>query len=132
MAGQSKAEGRSTLTPVYKRVERRNAYSRLTRQALGAAVITPRAPGPGPHNRRTRATTPWPGSLVPPVLLSVASRSVSVRTWLGVGAAMAFAAAMLSWVALWNGYPLIFSDTQRYLNGGILRYLPSEAPIFYG
>jgi hypothetical protein len=39
---------------------------------------------------------------------------------------------MLSWVALWNGYPLIFADSQRYLNGGILRYLPSEAPIFYG
>jgi hypothetical protein len=38
----------------------------------------------------------------------------------------------LSWVALWNGYPLIFSDSQRYLNGGILRYVPSEAPIFYG
>jgi hypothetical protein len=45
---------------------------------------------------------------------------------------MMFAAAMLSWVALWNGYPLVFSDSQRYLNGGILRYLPSEAPIFYG
>jgi len=41
-------------------------------------------------------------------------------------------AVPLSWVALWNGYPLIFSDSQRYLNGGILRYVPTEAPIFYG
>jgi hypothetical protein len=39
---------------------------------------------------------------------------------------------MLSWLAVWNGYPLVFADSQRYLNGGILRYLPSEAPIFYG
>lgn len=39
---------------------------------------------------------------------------------------------MLAWVAVWNGYPLIFSDSMRYLNGGILRYVPSEAPIFYG
>ena len=39
---------------------------------------------------------------------------------------------MLSWLAVLNGYPLIFGDSARYLNGGILRYLPSEAPIFYG
>ena len=46
--------------------------------------------------------------------------------------ALVAAAAMLSWVALWNGYPLIFADSSRYLDGGILRYVPSEAPIFYG
>jgi hypothetical protein len=47
-------------------------------------------------------------------------------------AAIAVGAALLSWVAIWNGYPLLFSDSLRYLNGGILRYVPSEAPIFYG
>ena len=47
-------------------------------------------------------------------------------------AATLIAAAMLSWLAVLNGYPLIFGDSARYLNGGILRYLPSEAPIFYG
>jgi hypothetical protein len=49
--------------------------------------------------------------------------------FVGVTAA---AAAMLGWVAIMNGYPLIFADSSRYLNGGILRYLPVEAPIFYG
>ena len=39
---------------------------------------------------------------------------------------------MLTWVAIMNGYPMIFGDSARYLNGGILHYLPSEAPIFYG
>lgn len=39
---------------------------------------------------------------------------------------------MFAWVAIWNGYPLIFADSSRYLNGGILRYLPGESPIFYG
>lgn len=55
-----------------------------------------------------------------------------VRSWSGIVAAIVLAGGMLSWVAVWNGYPLIFSDSQRYLNGGILRYLPGEAPIFYG
>jgi hypothetical protein len=47
-------------------------------------------------------------------------------------AATLIAGAMLTWVAIMNGYPVIFGDSARYLNGGILRYIPSEAPIFYG
>jgi hypothetical protein len=54
------------------------------------------------------------------------------RRTLAFVAATLIAAAMLSWLAVLNGYPLIFGDSARYLNGGILRYLPSEAPIFYG
>jgi hypothetical protein len=55
-----------------------------------------------------------------------------IRLWIGTAAVIALAAAMLCWVPLWNGYPLIFADSSRYLNGGILRYIPREAPIFYG
>lgn len=56
----------------------------------------------------------------------------AARRTLAFVAATLIAAAMLSWLAVVNGYPLIFGDSARYLNGGILRYLPSEAPIFYG
>ena len=42
------------------------------------------------------------------------------------------AGALLAWVALVNGYPLLFNDSARYIDGGIRRYIPSEAPIFYG
>jgi hypothetical protein len=42
------------------------------------------------------------------------------------------AGAFLAWVAVMNGYPLLFNDSARYIDGGIRRYIPSEAPIFYG
>jgi hypothetical protein len=42
------------------------------------------------------------------------------------------AGAILAWVAVANGYPLLFNDSARYIDGGIRRYIPSEAPIFYG
>lgn len=48
-----------------------------------------------------------------------------------VGATL-LAAAMFGWVALYNGYPLIFNDSGRYIDGGIRHFIPSEAPIFYG
>lgn len=42
------------------------------------------------------------------------------------------AAAMFSWVAAVNGYPLLFEDSGRYIDGGIRHYIPSQSPIFYG
>src|SRR5436305_8305048 len=37
-----------------------------------------------------------------------------------------------TWVALFNGYPLVYSDTGAYLFTGILHYIPNDRPIFYG
>lgn len=45
---------------------------------------------------------------------------------------MLFVAAMLAVVAVVNGYPLVFQDSARYLDGGIRHFIPNEAPIFYG
>lgn len=39
---------------------------------------------------------------------------------------------MFAWVAIVNGYPVVFSDSARYIDGSIRHYIPSEAPIFYG
>ena len=41
-------------------------------------------------------------------------------------------AMMFTWVAVVNGYPLVFNDSARYLAGGIRHYIPSESPIAYG
>jgi hypothetical protein len=46
--------------------------------------------------------------------------------------AVVLAAMMFAWVAVVNGYPLVFNDSSRYLDGAIRRYIPSESPIFYG
>ena len=40
-------------------------------------------------------------------------------------------AAVLLWPALWNGYPLVFSDTGTYLSQAIERYLGWDRPVFY-
>lgn len=41
------------------------------------------------------------------------------------------AAASLLWPALWNGYPLVFSDTGTYLSQAIERYAGWDRPLFY-
>src|SRR6202012_99225 len=41
------------------------------------------------------------------------------------------AAASLLWPALWNGYPLVFSDTGTYLSQAIERYAGWDRPVFY-
>jgi hypothetical protein len=46
--------------------------------------------------------------------------------------AVVLSAMMFTWVAIVNGYPLVFNDSSRYLDGAIRRYIPSESPIFYG
>ncbi|MGH7044298.1 MAG: hypothetical protein ACREFY_19510, partial [Acetobacteraceae bacterium] len=35
------------------------------------------------------------------------------------------------WPALWNGYPLVFSDTGTYLSQAIQHYLGWDRPVFY-
>ncbi len=40
-------------------------------------------------------------------------------------------AAVLMWPALWNGYPLVFSDTGTYLSQAIEHYLGWDRPVFY-
>lgn len=41
------------------------------------------------------------------------------------------AALLLTWPALWNGYPLVFSDTGTYIDQAILRYGGWDRPVFY-
>ena len=40
-------------------------------------------------------------------------------------------AAVLLWPALWNGYPLVFSDTGTYLSQAIEHHLGWDRPVFY-
>ena len=49
----------------------------------------------------------------------------------GTFVAIALAATLLLWPALWNGYPLVFSDTGTYLSQAIEHYLGWDRPIFY-
>ncbi len=42
-----------------------------------------------------------------------------------------FAAALLLWPALWNGYPIVFADTGTYLSQAIHRYIGWDRPPFY-
>ncbi len=41
------------------------------------------------------------------------------------------AATLLLWPALWNGYPLVFSDTGTYLSQAIEHYVGWDRPVFY-
>ena len=56
----------------------------------------------------------------------------AVRRRFAVVGAVVLSAMMFTWVALVNGYPLVFNDSARYLAGGIRHYIPSESPIGYG
>lgn len=40
-------------------------------------------------------------------------------------------ALLLTWPAVWNGYPLVFSDTGTYIDQAILRYGGWDRPVFY-
>lgn len=46
-------------------------------------------------------------------------------------APITLAAALFLWPALWNGYPLVFSDTGTYLSQAIEHYVGWDRPIFY-
>jgi hypothetical protein len=41
------------------------------------------------------------------------------------------AAALLTWPAVLNGYPLVFSDSGTYLSQALNRYLGWDRPVFY-
>ncbi len=45
--------------------------------------------------------------------------------------AIALAAALLVWPAVWNGYPLVFADTGTYLSQAIEHYVGWDRPVFY-
>ena len=40
-------------------------------------------------------------------------------------------AALLLWPALFNGYPLVFSDSGTYISQAVQRYLGWDRPVFY-
>jgi hypothetical protein len=46
-------------------------------------------------------------------------------------APIVLSALVLLWPALWNGYPLVFSDTGTYLSQAIERQLGWDRPVFY-
>lgn len=56
-----------------------------------------------------------------------------MRTEGGAGTvfAIALAAALLVWPAVWNGYPLVFADTGTYLSQAIEHYAGWDRPVFY-
>src|SRR5437867_6633745 len=39
---------------------------------------------------------------------------------------------MLMWPSLWNGYPLVFSDTGAYISSAFTLKVPFDRPIGYG
>lgn len=49
----------------------------------------------------------------------------------GTFAPILLAAAPLTWPALWNGYPLVFSDTGTYLSQAVEHYVGWDRPPFY-
>jgi hypothetical protein len=54
-----------------------------------------------------------------------------VRRSPGSAVPILLAASLLTWPALWNGYPLVFSDTGTYLSQAIHGYLGWDRPVFY-
>lgn len=49
----------------------------------------------------------------------------------GTIAPIILSAALLIWPAVWNGYPLVFSDTGTYLSQAIEHYAGWDRPVFY-
>ena len=49
----------------------------------------------------------------------------------GAIAPILLAGVLLTWPALWNRYPLVFSDTGTYLSQAIEHYAGWDRPIFY-
>lgn len=44
---------------------------------------------------------------------------------------IALAALVLAWAALWNGYPILFSDSGTYIRAALERRYYPDRPIFY-
>ena len=45
---------------------------------------------------------------------------------------LALFALLLTWPLLYNGFPLVFSDTGIYIASGIEGFVPNDRPVFYG
>ncbi len=45
---------------------------------------------------------------------------------------VALFALLLTWPMVYNGFPLVFSDTGAYLASGVERFVPGDRPVFYG
>lgn len=43
-----------------------------------------------------------------------------------------FGAFIIAFVGLFNGYPLVYSDTGTYIYSGFDRFIPADRPIVYG
>ena len=48
-----------------------------------------------------------------------------------VVASVMLSAALLLWPALWNGYPLVFSDSGTYISQAVRHYVGWDRPVFY-
>ncbi len=46
--------------------------------------------------------------------------------------AIIFGALLLLWPAIWNGYPILYSDTNAFLTQGILGFFVWDKPFVYG
>jgi hypothetical protein len=46
-------------------------------------------------------------------------------------ASLGLSAAVLLWPALWNGYPLVFSDSGTYLAQAVSHFVGWDRPVFY-
>ncbi|WP_131819148.1 hypothetical protein [Sphingomonas jatrophae] len=61
------------------------------------------------------------------------AKAISLTRHLGGRiAALLLSALLLMWVALANGYPLLFSDSGTYLRIGTELYFPNDRPVTYG
>lgn len=61
------------------------------------------------------------------MLLTPRVRSFSTDASLLLGAAF-----LLCWIAVYNGYPLVYSDTGSYIHSGFENTVPLDRPIVYG
>jgi hypothetical protein len=56
-----------------------------------------------------------------------------IRSWLGSeGGTLTAATLLLLSAALYNGYPLVYSDTGTYLSSGFEGKVPADRPLAYG
>ncbi len=67
-------------------------------------------------------------SALSPVLSALRAVSATGVKW---AASHFLAALLLTWPALLNGYPLVFSDTGTYLSQALNRYVGWDRPVFY-
>lgn len=58
-------------------------------------------------------------------------RSIPRPSWLFIGAVL-IGAVLLSWVAIANGFPLVFADSGTYVRIPLELYYPTDRPPIYG